>query len=72
MKTLTKETAVKLNGDRIRVKATKQIDWFIANINDVFRVFVDERDNTVWLFKGKATRKGCILSTLNNPMYETI
>ena len=74
METLTKEIAIKLGKERAKIElhATRQIDWFNAEIKGKFKVFFDERDGCVWFFRPRATRKGFIFETLDNITYKII
>lgn len=87
MEKLTKEKAIKIANQTkqitvkgqyrrvpqyIELEAIKQVDWFSKQIKGKFRIFFDDRDNSIWLFAPRATKKGYILSELNNPKYKLL
>ena len=66
---LNTEATTKLNGKKVNVSADGQGAIFSFKLSDIFKVFVDDK-GYAYLMKPRATRKGYLISNLENVFYK--
>ena len=71
-KLLTEEVAKELNGQKIMLNASQDIDWFTAKVENIYKIFVNPQNQAVYIMKPRAKTRGTALVSLNMPMYKTI
>jgi len=68
---LNGDTAKKLHGQKVSISADGQGAIFSFNLSDIYKVFVNDK-GYAYLMKPRATRKGYLISNLENAFYKLV